>query len=106
MHHLLLALYAIITAVTAKQCANITIPVNVSARNGVFSIAIPHSNLDVTQFSLNLTSASGNFTNTSLAGYTTVIGEALISAKLCAPDTLPKQSVVQLLTHGIGFDKT
>ena len=106
MHIITLVFVSFIAAVAGKQCANITIPVNVTARNGVFDLAIPHTNFEVTQFALNLTSASGNYTNASLAGFATVTGEAFISAKFCSPDIMPKESVVQFLIHGIGFDKT
>ena len=101
-----LLLGSLVTAVAAKQCANLTISVHARARNGVFRISIPHSNLDVTQFILELTSTSRNFTDSSLGGYATVEGDVFISAKFCAPESMPKQPVVQLLTHGIGFDKT
>ena len=106
MHKFTLTICSLLTAVVAKQCVNITIPVDVSARNGLFNVQTPESNLDVTQFSLNLTNAKGNFTDLSLLGYATVTGKAFISAKYCAPNTMPSQPIVQLLTHGIGFDKT
>ena len=103
---LVMVLCSLVTSVAAKHCATFTIPVHVRARNGDFRIPIPHSNLDVTQFALDLTSTSNNFTNSSLVGYATVKGEAFISARFCTPESMPKQPVVQLLTHGIGFDKT
>ena len=105
-YNLVLVLCYLVTAVAAKRCANLTIPVNVLARNGVFRLSVPHSNSDVTQFALDITSTSSNFTNSSLVGYATVKGEAFISAKFCAPESMPKHPIVQLLTHGIGFDKT
>ena len=58
-----LTVCSLLTAVAAKRCVNITIPVDVSARNGIFDVQVPHSNLDVTQFALNLTNARGNFTD-------------------------------------------
>ncbi|KAG7008702.1 cryptochrome-2 [Physcia stellaris] len=106
MYKLILVVFALFNAVASKRCTSITIPVDIHARNGIFSVSIPHNNFDVTRFVLNLTSASGNFTNTSLAGYATVVGTAHISAVFCAPKTMPKKPVVQFLTHGIGYDKT
>ena len=97
---------SLLATVAAKQCVNITIPVNVSGRNGVFNVEVPNNNLEVTEFALNLTNANGNFTEAALNGYATISGVALISAKFCTPDTLSAHSVVQVLTHGIGFDKT
>ena len=106
MYKLIIVVSALFAATAAKRCTNITIPVDVTARNGIFDLSIPHSNFDMTRFALNLTSALGNFTKTSLAGYATVIGTAYISATFCAPDAMPKKPVVQFLTHGIGYDKT
>lgn len=83
------------------------IPVSISARQGVFDVSALKHNLDATTFNQNLTSIRGNFTETALAGYADVTGNYFISAQYCRPDN-PKDAngVVQLLTHGIGFDKT
>ena len=91
----------------AKQCVNITVPFQLSARNGVFDIPILQTNLDATTFTQNVTSIRGNFTNIALVDYATVTGDYEISAQYCTPDngTSPN-SVLQFLTHGIGFDKS
>jgi len=91
----------------AKQCSYSMIPVSISARQGVFDVSALKHNLDATTFNQNLTSIRSNFTETALAGYADVTGNYFISAQYCRPDN-PKDvnGVVQLLTHGIGFDKT
>lgn len=104
---LLLASALFVSSVVAKQCINITVPVSVSARNGVFNIPTLRGNADATTFAQNLTSIRGNFTEEALLDYATVSGAYNISAKFCKPDmengTNP---TVQVLTHGLGFDKT
>jgi pimeloyl-ACP methyl ester carboxylesterase len=93
--------------VAAKSCVNLTIPVTISSRNGVFNnYAIPETPLDSTAFSLNLTTFAKNATAEALTGYATVSGTYQISAQLCTPTTKGSHNTVQVLTHGLGFDKT
>ena len=48
-----------------------------------------------------------NYTNKVTLGYQTVTGAYDISAKFCTPDNMSgSEPVVQVLTHGIGFDKS
>ena len=93
----------------AKSCTNLTVPVTISARTGVFNIPVPQTNYDATAFIQNQTQQGRNFTETALAGYATTAGMYEISAQLCRPsdlDTTTTLPTLQILTHGIGFDKT
>ena len=94
---------------SAKICTNLTIPVQISARQGIFDVAPITCNQDVTTFSQDFNSiANGtNYTQEALLGYQTVTGSYSISAKFCTPNnqTSPNPTV-QVLTHGIGFDKS
>ncbi|KAL9599351.1 MAG: hypothetical protein Q9219_003884 [cf. Caloplaca sp. 3 TL-2023] len=100
-----LALLAV--SASAKQCTNLTVPVSISARNGVFNIPTLRGNADATAFAQNLTSIRGNFTKDALLDYATISGVYDISAKFCKPDTENGTNpTVQVLTHGLGFDKT
>lgn len=104
---LLVTSLAFAGSVTAKQCQNFTVPVCISARNGVFNIPTLQGNADATTFAQNLTSIRGNFTQEALLGYATVSGTYNISAKFCKPDVANgTRPTVQVLTHGLGFDKT
>lgn len=83
---------------------------SISSRNGVFgNMMTPETALDATTFIQNQTKQGANFTKQALTGYATVSGEYNISAKFCVPSgangTL-KDPTAQVLTHGIGFDKT
>lgn len=97
------------TGVSARSCLNLTVPIDISARTGVFNIAVPQTNLDATTFIQNLTRQGRNFSETALTGYQTTQGSYDISAMLCLPTggvNASAPSTVQVLTHGIGFDKT
>lgn len=91
----------------AKVCTNVTVPVSISARQGVFDVPTLQSNFDATTFALNFTKQGSNFTDIALTGYQTVTGNYNISAKYCKPDNDEcSNPTVQILTHGIGFDKS
>ena len=93
----------------AKTCTNLTVPVTISARTGVFNIPVPQTNFDATAFIQNQTQQGRNFTETALSGYATTAGTYDISAQFCMPsdmDTSMTLPTLQVLTHGIGFDKT
>ena len=93
----------------AKTCTNLTVPVTISARTGVFNIPVPQTNFDATAFIQNQTQQGRNFTETALSGYATTAGTYDISAQFCMPsdmDTIMALPTLQVLTHGIGFDKT
>ncbi|KAF1992062.1 hypothetical protein K402DRAFT_388632 [Aulographum hederae CBS 113979] len=99
-------LLALAASATARVCTNLTIPVNISARQGIFTLPPFTSNLDASRFALNLTKQGSNFTDSILTGYQTVTGTYNISAQYCRPSADSHPAVVQYLTHGIGFDKT
>lgn len=102
------ALALLAGSASARTCTNITVPVTISARTAVFgNLAVPIGPLDPTIFILNQTRQGNNATAAALTGYNTTSGTYNISAKYCVPDganaTWP--STIQVLTHGIGFDK-
>lgn len=100
-----LALFAAFVA--GKKCINQTVPVTITARQPRFNAAIPQTSLEVQDFILNMTQQGRNFTDIILEGYGDVSGTYNVSTQFCTPDnsnaTVP---AVQVLTHGIGFDKT
>ena len=105
--HRALALAVLVGSSAAKQCTNMTVPVTISARNGIFDIAIPQTNLDATTFIQNLTRQGQNFSEVALSGYATTSGTYNISAQFCVPSAgNVSNPTVQVLTHGVGFDKT
>lgn len=90
---------------SARQCQNLTVSVSISANNGVFNVAIPQSNIDVTNLILNGVQQGHNATQEVLSGYQTISGTYDIAATYCVPDK-GDSGVIQLATHGIGFDRS
>ncbi len=90
---------------TARQCSMLDIPVDISSRQGVFQKVPVETNLDVGAFATRLNQYQKNYTATLLQGYQTLTGSYKISAQYCQPDSY-NSGMIQLLTHGIGFDKT
>ena len=91
---------------TAKTCTNVTVPVYINARQAIFDVPTLQSNLDATHFAINFTNIGMNFTDVATTGFQTVTGNYNISAKYCKPDgDTNANPTVQVLTHGIGFDK-
>ena len=91
----------------AKKCTNITVPVDLAARTAVFDLPVPQSNSDATAFMQNLTQQGRNFTDLVLSGYQNTAGRYRISTQFCVPSVSNvSHPTLQILTHGIGFDKT
>ncbi|KEF52825.1 uncharacterized protein A1O9_11242 [Exophiala aquamarina CBS 119918] len=99
-----LALAACASMASARKCQNITIPVSISARNGVFNVATPQNNIDVTNLMLKMAKQESNYTAEVLTGYATVSGDYELAATFCTPDKGPGKTL-QILTHGVGFDR-
>lgn len=62
------ALTALVSVGAAYTCQNLTIPISVSARQGVFSLSAPANNIEVTNFILDLTQQGHNLTQEVLTG--------------------------------------
>lgn len=92
-------------AATARQCSNFLIPVEISSRQGLFKEVPVDSNLDVGAFALRFSAYQSNYTAELLTGYQTLHKSYNISAQYCCADS-GSGGKIQLLSHGIGFDKT
>ena len=99
------ALALVAGAASAYKCSDITIPVTISARNGVFNVKPTQNNIEVTNFILNGVRQGTNASAMVLEGYQTISGSYNLAATYCTPDS-GSGSIVQLLTHGIGFDRS
>lgn len=101
----LATLLALASAAAAKHCVDITVPVSISARNAVFNIQPPTTEVEVTDFFLNFSKQNANYTASVTAGYETVGGDYQLAATYCEPDNGPGDKL-QILTHGVGFDRS
>lgn len=108
MRFLIISTIALLaTSAVGKKCINATVPVTITARTADFNVPIPHTNLDVTTFIQNNSRQGSNFTKQALLGYCTRKETYHISTQFCTPDEPTAASqTLQILTHGIGFDKT
>lgn len=60
-------LVAAITAVAeARQCTNIMVPVSLESRNGKFDVRPPETEIEATNFALELTRQGRNYTDVIL----------------------------------------
>lgn len=101
------AVAALVVSAAAKNCINQTVPVTISARQATFDIHVPVTDLEATDFILNITQQGRNFTGIAQVGAHTTAGTYNVSTQFCFPSTNSSSTpVVQVLTHGIGFDKT
>jgi hypothetical protein len=89
----------------ARKCTTFLVPVDITSRQGHFKKLPVESNLDTNAFATRFTEYQGNLTATLLDGYQTLRGSYNISAQYCCADS-GSRGKIQLLTHGIGFDKT
>ena len=92
----------------AKSCINQTVPVTISSRQGVYgNLTVPKTQIEVTAFAQAGAVQGSNATAAVVTGFDTVNGTYNISTQFCAPDQPSgNDPTVQVLTHGIGFDKT
>lgn len=103
------ALAAFVSTSSALTCTNLTVPVDLSARNAHFDLKAPQNNIEVTDFILNNGQQGSNYTEQLLQNYTTVSGSYELAATYCVPGenaTSKAPKTVQILTHGIGFDRS
>lgn len=54
------------TSAIVRSCQDFMIPLDISARNGVFNLSVPTSNIEVTNFVLNLSQVGTNYTAVAL----------------------------------------
>ena len=91
------------------KCTNITVPVDLSARNAVYNYSAPQNNIEVTNFILDNTQQGANYSTALLKEYKTVTGHYKLAGTYCVPgdgNHTEKPKALQILTHGIGFDRS
>ncbi|CAD6444632.1 2bee58ee-68e3-4ef4-b72e-cfb7ab717c3f [Sclerotinia trifoliorum] len=98
---------AVLSLTSAKTCTNITIPISINARNGIFSIPTLSDAIAVTKFAQDFLRNGQNYSASTLSGFTTVTGQYNIAATVCVPSKASNYSSTwQFLTHGVGYDRT
>ncbi|KAK2013749.1 alpha/beta-hydrolase [Colletotrichum eremochloae] len=96
---------AFVALAAARVCQNLTVEVSITARNGIFNISAPKTNIDVTNFLIKDAQQGTNISAEYLVGYADVGGTYQLASTYCHPDSGPGR-VLQILTHGGGFDRS
>ncbi|KAI5271244.1 alpha/beta-hydrolase [Aureobasidium subglaciale] len=89
----------------AAICVSGNIAVQASAQNVKFNFNIPANESEVTDTFLKYITSGSTFAQSIMGGMQTITGNYTIGATLCMPANGTIPSSVQLLTHGIGFDR-
>ena len=90
----------------AAVCVSGMIPVQAStSKNLKFNYTLPANQTQVTETFVDMITAGSTFTEGIMAGTQSINGSFLIGASLCTPSNNTKPKGVQLLTHGVGFDR-
>jgi hypothetical protein len=96
---------ALIGFATARKCSNLIIETPIISRQGQFREVPLESNVDVGAFATRFAKFQSNYSAELLEGYQTLERTFNISAQYCEPEG-GSSDTIQLLTHGVGFDKT
>lgn len=89
----------------AAVCVSGTVPVRAQAENMMFNFTVPANESDVTDTFLKYITQGSTFATSIMEGMHNVSGTYNISSTLCMPANGSAPNGVQLLTHGIGFDR-
>ncbi|TVY35104.1 hypothetical protein LSUB1_G006552 [Lachnellula subtilissima] len=87
-------------------CVSGIVPVQVStAMNMAFNFSVPDNQTGVTQTFVSMISSGSPFMQQLMAGTQSVNGTYNISGTLCTPANNTTPKTIEILTHGIGFDR-
>lgn len=89
----------------AAICVSGDVAVQASAQNVKFNFTLPKNESEVTNTFLELITQGSPFMQQIMGGMQTISGNYTIASTLCMPANGTMPSSVQLLTHGIGFDR-
>ena len=100
-------LLAGLTLALSRNCKNITVPVKISSRNDIFNVSLPTTDIDVANFMLDYSQLGHDLREELRTGYQNVSGTYHLAATYCEPlKGLGHNSTIQIMTPGIGFDRS
>ncbi|KAL2170679.1 hypothetical protein VTG60DRAFT_4521 [Thermothelomyces hinnuleus] len=89
-----------------KQCVQLEVPVPVVATNQNYSMPRVDSSIDAIDWTVNVTTWSTPDAAARIINPVHINSTFRISAQLCVPSKKgPKANILQIATHGLGFDK-
>lgn len=89
----------------SKECIQLDIPLPINATNYRYAYPRVDNNIDAVDWVWNLTTWSHGASEDHITGVIPINDTFTISAQLCIPPQGAKSDILQLATHGIGFDK-
>lgn len=90
----------------SQECIQMEVPLLINATNYVYDLPRIDNNVDAVDYIWDLTTWSHGDTSTMrVTGVNPVNATFTISAQLCVPRYGEKSDILQIATHGIGFDK-
>jgi hypothetical protein len=94
------------TVLAGRNCVQLDIPVTVTANNSRADWPRLDANVDVTDWVWSLdTWSHANWSSIATGNIPIVQQTFSINTQLCVPVNGSKSDILQLATHGIGFDK-
>lgn len=94
-----------ISTTSNRKCKDFDIPVLVTAQNGIFEFPPLTNNEEAADLGFIL--GNRNSQPAVPSGYVNITGTYNINARFCTPiKGGDKAKIVQILTHGVGFDKS
>ncbi|KIW65399.1 hypothetical protein PV04_07662 [Phialophora macrospora] len=93
------------TAQSSRPCVQLQVPVEVTANNSDYAIPRVDSNIDAVDLVLDTSTRSRQDMAAPLPGVLPIKQTFSISAQLCVPQGGSKSDILQVATHGLGFDK-
>jgi pimeloyl-ACP methyl ester carboxylesterase len=104
--HILTLLFMLcMPAIGSQSCTDLQIPVCLTSRLATFNLQPAQGNIEVTDFILAGGRQGFNGTKTQLKSYYDKSAVYTIAATYCTP-LIGLKKGLQILTHGIGFDRT
>jgi hypothetical protein len=88
-----------------RPCIDFKVPVEVQANNSIYNVPRVDSLVDAVDLIWNLAEWAAPNATSRITAPRPVDQTFSISARLCVPNGGAKVSILQVATHGLGFDK-
>jgi hypothetical protein len=93
------------TAQPSRPCVQLQVPVKVTANNSHYAVPRVDNNIDAVDLIVNTSTWSQIGVAARNAAVIPIKQTLSISAQLCVPEGGSKSDILQVATHGFGYDK-
>ncbi|KAL4789161.1 Alpha/Beta hydrolase protein [Aspergillus venezuelensis] len=87
-----------------RPCVKVTLPVIINATTSTFDIPRVDNTIDAVDFAWEIDHRGSRAPPQRITGQKVIDDEFFIDAKLCIPKDGAKRDILQIATHGFGFD--